>query len=978
MKVLLLGTSTTEPDYAAWKGALEREGVPFESIITSPGHTPIGAATLSNGNEGKYQAIIVSVAGLPECTATCVSTLSSSEWTAVESYEQTFNVRQISGDVFPSSTYGLTSPTVTGALDGTQGAVTTEGTTVFPYLNGPVAMDVGTYGYEATPLSTQAAGASFQTLVSGPGSSSLVGIYTHPNGVQELIETFNENQFQFQAELLRHGAINWVTRGVYFGDQRDYLETNIDDNFLPDDSWSVATHVNDYNPKDALRETPVDVEAAAKWSQENNFRIDMLFNGGGSVAYQGEHAGTDPLLAAFQKDKGSFGWVNHTWDHPNIDIGCASQTYIEAELNQNNIWAAQAPGATAGTGGLGLTASASPGTSSGNNNPTVVVTGEHSGLANLLPGNPGVVDPPSLDSAQENVGGTLPTGQYVYAVTDDFTPGGGQSIASVSSPVTITGPSGSVTLTWGAVCHAAEFKIYREQVGTSEWRLVGTVAAPTTEPPNAWFANPLSNKEVTEGGAKALTFTDTGAAGTASAGPPAANEAAESPYPQNPALIPAFEGVGIKFFGSDASKAYPNPALPGSTTPAFAAGSTFVDGAGQAIPRYPTNIYYNVSTEAQELDEYNTLYLPESKGGKCKPSETTTCEETPANFAQIVASVDSNMFLHMMGNDPRPHYFHQTNMMGTPPPGEPTTGTPPSTSPAVGDGLYYSVMNQLLAEYRKYFKTPLEQPTGSAIGNLLGEQAAWKNALANGQVTGYIEGSQVTLKNGGTTAISVPLTGVPSVGSPYGGIQSGWTSLPPSTSTVTGSTSWPGPPTVTTNPVSQTVTAGESATFTAAASGAPAPTVQWQVSTNGGATFTNDTTDAGNATGTLTVAATTVTESGYEYRAVFKSTAGEATSTAAKLTVEAPGPPPVVTSVSPSSGAAGGIVFVVGQNLSKASAVTFGSQPASFTTVSNTEIAVIAPLFESEPGTVNVTVTRSGQTSAASEADQFTYRHVGA
>ena len=43
----------------------------------------------------------------------------------------------------------------------------------------------------------------------------------------------------------------------------------------------------------------------------------------------------------------------------------------------------------------------------------------------------------------------------------------------------------------------------------------------------------------------------------------------------------------------------------------------------------------------------------------------TTCNPagTPFTIAQIVASIDQGMFQHMMGNDPRPHYFHQTNLM---------------------------------------------------------------------------------------------------------------------------------------------------------------------------------------------------------------------------------------------------------------------------------------------------------------------------
>ncbi len=800
MKVLVLGTSSTEPDFMAWQGALQREGVPFEAIVTSSGHTPITAATLSdtlpNGTqEAKYQAVIVSTGGLPKCpegeeTGSCVSTLSQSEWTALEEYEQTFNVRQLTGEIFPNATYGLNAPTFDGALDGVQGTLTTAGKAVFPYLKETVTMDTGTFGYEATPLAVQATGASFEPLVSGPGGSALVGVYTHPNGSQEMVETFNQNANQLQAELLRHGALDWVTRGVYFGDQRNYYESHIDDNFLADDSWNTTTHETDFTPADAIREVPADVTYAANWSKEHNFRIDMLFNGGGSEQYAAEHGGSDPLLAAFQANKNAFGWVSHTWDHPNIDIGCATQAYIEAELNQNNTWAEKT---------LGLTESKEATAAYGNDNPGVIVTGEHSGLANLIPGNPGAVDPPDLDTAEEGgATGTLAPGSYQYAVTDTFTPGGGQSLATVSAPVTV-GAGGGVTLSWAAVCHAAQFKIYREVAGSNKWELIATSSAPSTEPPNSWFGDPLNaskeviKTEVTNGGPLEQTFTDTGAAGTPEpAGLPTSNGAVESAYPENPKLAPAFAGAGIQYFGSDASKPYPDPTIAGSTTPAYAAGETFLDGTARAIPRYPTNIYYNVSTEAQEIDEYNQLYTPVVEGGKCVASPTNTCETKPANFAEIVTSIDTNMFQHVMGNDPRPHYFHQPNLMGSPPPGEPTTGPPPATEPKVGDGLFYSVMNPLLAEYNRYFNTPIEQLTMAQIGQLLAEQQAWSKANAS-QVSGYIEGNQVTVQNSGS-AVNAPLTGVSGVGSSYGGTQSGWTSAPAATSTYTATTSWPTAP----------------------------------------------------------------------------------------------------------------------------------------------------------------------------------------
>jgi hypothetical protein len=90
------------------------------------------------------------------------------------------------------------------------------------------------------------------------------------------------------------------------------------------------------------------------------------------------------------------------------------------------------------------------------------------------------------------------------------------------------------------------------------------------------------------------------------------------------------------------------------------------------------------------------------------------------------------------------------------------------------------------------------------------------------------------------------------------------------------------PPTITAQPSDQAVTAGDTASFTAAAAGYPAPTVQWQASTDGGASFT----DLDGATAaTLSFVPTSVAATGNLYRAVFTNFAGSATSAAAALTV---------------------------------------------------------------------------------------------
>ena len=88
---------------------------------------------------------------------------------------------------------------------------------------------------------------------------------------------------------------------------------------------------------------------------------------------------------------------------------------------------------------------------------------------------------------------------------------------------------------------------------------------------------------------------------------------------------------------------------------------------------------------------------------------------------------------------------------------------------------------------------------------------------------------------------------------------------------------------ITTQPVAQVVEEGKTATFTAAASGVPTPTVQWQVSTDAGGTWSDV---LGATSDTLNVEHTTTSENGYEYQAVFTNEVSQATTTAATLTVK--------------------------------------------------------------------------------------------
>jgi hypothetical protein len=92
-------------------------------------------------------------------------------------------------------------------------------------------------------------------------------------------------------------------------------------------------------------------------------------------------------------------------------------------------------------------------------------------------------------------------------------------------------------------------------------------------------------------------------------------------------------------------------------------------------------------------------------------------------------------------------------------------------------------------------------------------------------------------------------------------------------------------------PSSLTAGAGGSATFTISAGGVPAPSLRWQISTDGGATWTNLTASAnfsGVTTAALKLENLTAAMSGDQFQCVAFNAGGSSTSSPATLTVDFP------------------------------------------------------------------------------------------
>ena len=359
MRVLLLGAGT-EPSFRTWQLALENAGVPHEAIVVDVWGTEV--TLRRDDGQPRFQAIIVSTGGL----------LPGAVRAQLEALERRYGIRRLTAYAVPGPEHGLRAPKWAGALETVSLRLTSSGASIFPYLQGPFPVDPGSWGYLADPVSD----ARFDPLVVADDGSALVGVHRRRDGREEMVQTFDANPGQIQAHLLRRGQLAWLTRGRYLGHDRSYLPLQVDDVLLPNHGWNAASKTIDVTPSAMIRMTADDADHAARWSRSRDLRLDLVCNGAGSARHARE-AGLDrdPLLSALLSRRDDFGWINHTYQHMNLDR--ASRDTIEAEIARNRRWAGQV--------GIDL-------------EPGAVVTGEHSGLANLT-AVPASAENPELASA---------------------------------------------------------------------------------------------------------------------------------------------------------------------------------------------------------------------------------------------------------------------------------------------------------------------------------------------------------------------------------------------------------------------------------------------------------------------------------------------------------------------------------------------------------------------------------------------------
>lgn len=316
LRVLLIADTGDEPTFWAWKGELEREGVPFDTHLA--GRAGSLSDLVRDDSAAPYNAVVVAVDG----PAIGSGFLRPNERAMLEQMERVHGVRRVTAYVVPSPAVGLGHGTYLDRAD-VDGRLTAAGHRAFPSLRGPVPIDPGASAYLTQPLDDR-----FETFVEGPNGSALVGVCRHPDGREELVTTVDANFDMLHFQLLRHGMLSWVTRGVHLGFAQDDLSLHIDDVFFINARWDPETRMTLDEAVRPIRMTEDDALQLVHWQENEGCRVDLVYNGADVEA--NPH---DELHCALLGARDRFRWINHTFDHAILDDADAST--IERSIEEN-------------------------------------------------------------------------------------------------------------------------------------------------------------------------------------------------------------------------------------------------------------------------------------------------------------------------------------------------------------------------------------------------------------------------------------------------------------------------------------------------------------------------------------------------------------------------------------------------------------------------------------------------------------------
>lgn len=229
---------------------------------------------------------------------------------------------------------------------------------------------------------------------------------------------------------------------------------------------------------------------------------------------------------------------------------------------------------------------------------------------------------------------------------------------------------------------------------------------------------------------------------------------------ENPVFWQAAQNFGLRYILMDTSKPYSSFNPPRATVSGISPNTgfrssldTFMPGNPRIliIPRYPTNLFYNVSTPAEWVSEYNHFYetLPPSQGGIGFAS----------SYQQILEREAEVLVRYMLKFNANSWMFHAANLRDY------------NGMVAGNNSLLSDLLDTVASKYKAMYSLPVLSPSQAEIGQIMEARMAYNAAIAGGLKGRIVFGSVATIEltNSSGVPVVAPLTGVNVSGTTYGG-----------------------------------------------------------------------------------------------------------------------------------------------------------------------------------------------------------------
>lgn len=175
----------------------------------------------------------------------------------------------------------------------------------------------------------------------------------------------------------------------------------------------------------------------------------------------------------------------------------------------------------------------------------------------------------------------------------------------------------------------------------------------------------------------------------------------------NTQLMQAAQDAGVRYLASDAS--HPTQAAE-QVVPGFNL---------MLLPRYPTAVFYNATTPAENTDEYNYIFNERFLEAGQDPCTIPGAICTPRTYEQILAAEADTTLRHMLSYKAWPHFFHQSNLRNY-------DGT--------GSTLLFDWLDSVLDRYEALMVLPVRSLPYSEIGKRTEQRLIARGAGLRGTI----------------------------------------------------------------------------------------------------------------------------------------------------------------------------------------------------------------------------------------------------